>query len=76
MFAFRADTATRVAAGGHHVDGVVQASVDKVQPHPTVMRILNDAGVARYPARDIEEGLRRDRILMCGHLTTAPAALV
>jgi ADP-ribose pyrophosphatase YjhB (NUDIX family) len=75
MFAFRADSGTRVAAGGHHVDGVVQASVDDVQPHPTVMRILNDAGVARYAAQDIEEGLRRGGILMRGHLTTAPAAL-
>ncbi|MFI6163123.1 NUDIX hydrolase [Micromonospora haikouensis] len=76
MFAFRAETATRVADGGHHVDGVIQASVDEVQPHPTVMRILNDAGVGRYTAQDIEEGLRRDGILMRGHLTTTAGALV
>ncbi|MEH1017690.1 hypothetical protein V6U90_32025 [Micromonospora sp. CPCC 206060] len=54
---------------------MLQASVDEVQPHPTVMQILNDAGVARYPARDIEEGLRRNGILMRDHLTAAPAAL-
>lgn len=75
MFAFRAGTATRVAAGGHHVDGVLQVAVEEAQPHPTVMQILNDAGVARYPARDIEEGLRRDGILMSGHLTAAVGAL-
>ncbi|MBO4205585.1 NUDIX domain-containing protein [Micromonospora echinofusca] len=76
MFAFRAGTAIRVAAGGHHVDGVLQAPVDEVQPHPTVMRILNDAGVARYPLRDIEEGLRRDGILMRGHPIAAQAVVV
>ncbi|WBB78585.1 NUDIX hydrolase [Micromonospora sp. WMMD882] len=75
MFAFRAGTATRVTSGGHHVDGIVQAPVDEVQPHPTVMRILNDAGVGRYSARDIEEGLRRDGILMRGHLSAASADL-
>ncbi|MFI6163481.1 NUDIX hydrolase [Micromonospora haikouensis] len=69
MFAFHAGTATQVAAGGHHVEGVLQAAVDDVQPHPTVMQILNDAGVARYPVRDIEAGLCRDGILMRGHLT-------
>ncbi|WP_223884483.1 NUDIX hydrolase [Micromonospora craniellae] len=69
MFAFHAGTATQVTAGGHHVDGVLQAAVDDVQPHPTVMQILNDAGVAHYPARDIKAGLRRDGILMRGHLT-------
>ncbi|GGM10257.1 NUDIX hydrolase [Micromonospora yangpuensis] len=75
MIAFRAGTATRVTAGGHHVDGVLQASVDEVQPHPTVMRILNDAGVASYPAQDIEQGLRRNGILMDGHLIATTAAL-
>jgi ADP-ribose pyrophosphatase YjhB (NUDIX family) len=75
MFAFRAGTATRVTAGGHHVDGVLQASVDEVQPHPTVMRILNDADVASYPAQDIEQGLRRNGILMDGHLIATAAAL-
>ncbi|SCE79196.1 8-oxo-dGTP diphosphatase [Micromonospora marina] len=75
MFAFRAGTATRVTGGGHHVDGVLQASVDEVQPHPTVMQILNDAGVASYPARDIEQAMRRDGILMCGHLAAATGAL-
>ncbi|MEV4197451.1 NUDIX hydrolase [Micromonospora globbae] len=76
MFAFRADAARRVAAGGHHVDAVMEALVDEVQPHPTVMRILNDAGVARYTARDIEEGLRRDGILMRGFPVAAAAVTV
>ncbi|SCL35997.1 NUDIX hydrolase [Micromonospora aurantiaca (nom. illeg.)] len=71
MFAFRSGTAIQVTAGGHHVDGVLQAAVDDVQPHPTVMQILNDAGVARYPARDIKAGLYRDGILMRGHLTAS-----
>ncbi|WP_327023090.1 NUDIX hydrolase [Micromonospora sp. NBC_01739] len=75
MFAFRAGTATRVTVGGHHVGGVLQASVDEVQPHPTVMRILNDAGAASYPAQDIEQGLRRNGILMGGHLIATAAAL-
>jgi 8-oxo-dGTP diphosphatase len=66
MFAFRAGTAARVAAGGHHVDGVMESPVHDVRPHPTVMQILNDAGVAQYPPQEIEEGLRRDGILMRG----------
>jgi 8-oxo-dGTP diphosphatase len=64
MFAFRATGAIRVAAGGHHVDEIVEAATSDVRPHPTVMRILNDAGVAGYAAEDIEDGLRRDAILM------------
>ncbi len=46
---FHAGTATHVPAAGHHVDGVLQAAVNDVQPRPTVMQVLNDAGVARYP---------------------------
>ncbi|SCL20686.1 hypothetical protein GA0074692_0948 [Micromonospora pallida] len=46
-----------------------------MQPHPTVMRILNNVGVARYATQDIEDRLRRDAILMCGRLTTTPATL-
>lgn len=65
MFAFLAgpDTA-RTGAGGHHVDEVLTAMPDQVRPHPTVMRILNDAGVARYRGEEIEAGLRRDAITM------------
>jgi 8-oxo-dGTP diphosphatase len=75
MFAFRADTATRVAAGGHHVDGVMEALVGDVRPHPTVMQILNDAGAAQYPGQEIEDGLRRDGILMRGFLPDVAAAV-
>jgi hypothetical protein len=65
MFAFLAgqDTA-RPGAGGHHVDEVLTAVPDQVRPHPTVMRILNDAHVARYSSEEIEAGLRRDGITM------------
>lgn len=66
MFAFRAGAAVRVAAGGHNVDEVVQAPVRAVRPHPTAMRILNDAGVARYSPHDVEAGLRREGIVMRG----------
>jgi ADP-ribose pyrophosphatase YjhB (NUDIX family) len=75
MFAFRAGSAVRVAAGGHHVDEVVQAPVHDVQPHPTVMQILNDAGMAQYRPHDIEEGLRRDGILMRGFSVGVAAAV-
>jgi 8-oxo-dGTP diphosphatase len=56
--------ATRTGAGGHHVDEVLAAAPDQVRPHPAVMWILNDAGVARYSRKDIEAGLRRDAITM------------
>ncbi|MFI6163133.1 hypothetical protein ACIA59_24665 [Micromonospora haikouensis] len=61
MFPFHAGTATPWRPTGI-MDGVLQATVDDV---------LNDAGVARYPTRDIEAGLRRDGILMRGHLPAA-----
>ena len=65
MFAFLADgDAVRISAGGHHVDGVLDAGVDEVCPHPTVMRILNDAGVAHYEPEAVEAHLRRDAITM------------
>ncbi|MET8147820.1 NUDIX hydrolase [Actinoplanes sp. NPDC049668] len=75
MFAFRAGDAARVAVGGHHVDEVMQAAVHDVQPHPTVMQILNDAGVARYPVADIEAGLRRDHIVMRGFPIGSPVSV-
>ncbi len=75
MFAFLADAdAVRISAGGHHVDGVHEAVVDEVCPHPTVMRILNDAGVGRYQPEQIEAGLRRDGIAMRCFPVATPAA--
>jgi ADP-ribose pyrophosphatase YjhB (NUDIX family) len=66
MFAFRADgeVALRAGTGGHHVDGVLQARVEDVRPHPTVMRILNDAGLADYPEDDIAAELAADKVLV------------
>jgi 8-oxo-dGTP diphosphatase len=49
---------------GHHVGEVRQVPWDEVRPHPTVMQILNDAGVAQYLDAEIKEGLRRDGITM------------
>jgi 8-oxo-dGTP pyrophosphatase MutT (NUDIX family) len=66
MFAFLAagEVRLREGFGGHHVDGVLQAPVEQVRPHPTVMRILNDAGMGRYRADEIEAGLSADGITM------------
>lgn len=48
MFAFLSDRPAVVPAGfaGDHVGDVVQVAPQRLRPHPTVMRILNDAGVA------------------------------
>ncbi len=66
MFAFLAGGQTPLREGfaGDHVDGILQAVVDQVRPHPTVMRILNDAGVAGYDPADIDAGLVADGIAM------------
>jgi 8-oxo-dGTP diphosphatase len=83
MFAFRAEHAAVVPEGFHgDVGEVVQVPPDTVRPHPTVMRILNDAGVADYPAADIETALAADRIAMTCHpffltgLGGSPSSLV
>jgi len=65
MFAFLAGPdAVRIADGGHHVDEVVLAEPDRVRPHPTVMRILTDAGAATYDPGDVERELRDAGIAM------------
>lgn len=74
MFAFLSPTPARVPAGftGDHVGAVVQADPGAVRPHPTVMRILNDAGVAGYDDAAIEAGLAADGITMCCLRTDGP----
>lgn len=66
MYVFRADDPVAVPPGfvGHHVTEVRQARPEEMRPHPTDMRILNDAGVADYADADIEEGLARDGVSM------------
>ena len=83
MFAFRAEQSAVVPEGFHgDVGKIVQVPWDTVRPHPTVMRILNDAGVAGYPASDIETALAADRITMTCHpfslagLGSSPSSLV
>lgn len=77
MFAFLAEGEfpLRAGRGGHHVDGVFQARVEDVRPHPTVMRILDDAGVGRYDEGDVAAALAADGIAMTCHAILAPAVL-
>jgi 8-oxo-dGTP diphosphatase len=66
MFAFLADGVTAAPDGfdGHHVAGVRQHRPSCVRTHPTVMRILRDAGVADYPLAEIDAALAREGITM------------
>jgi 8-oxo-dGTP pyrophosphatase MutT (NUDIX family) len=70
MWAYRSQVARipdRFA--GHHVTGVRQCRWDAMEPHPTDMPILNDAGVAAYPRAVIEDRLAGERIMMASVLT-------
>ena len=71
MWAYRSRSTGRVPAEftGHHVGGVVQARWDELEPHPTDMPILNDAGAAAYPRELIEDRMARDGIRMTNLLT-------
>jgi 8-oxo-dGTP diphosphatase len=71
MWAYRSKDARRVPAqfSGHHVAGVRQARWDEMEPHPTDMPILNDAGVAAYPRELIEDRMARESICMANVLT-------
>lgn len=71
MYVFVATQPCVVPKGfrGHHVSEVVQAPPDMLRPHPTDMRILNDAGVANYAEADIQAGLDRDAITMTSYRT-------
>lgn len=54
---------------GHHVTAVRQGRWDQVEPHPTDMPILNDAGAAAYPRELIAGRLAREQIAMASLLT-------
>lgn len=54
---------------GHHVSGVRQERWDRLEPHPTDMPILNDAGVAAYPRELIADRLAGEQISMSSLLT-------
>jgi 8-oxo-dGTP diphosphatase len=71
MWAYRSEDAVRVPArfSGHHVAAVRQARWDEVEPHPTDMPILNDAGAAGYPRGLIEDRLDVEGICMANVLT-------
>lgn len=77
MFAFLSDTAAVVPSGfaGDHVGEVVQVAPQGLRPHPTVMRILNDAGVAVYPDDEIDAWLARDGITMVSLRTGSPVVV-
>lgn len=55
--------------GGHHVGAVRQERWDRLEPHPTDMPILNDAGAAAYPGELIAGRLAREQIAMTNLLT-------
>jgi 8-oxo-dGTP diphosphatase len=71
MWAYRGERTVVVPDGfaGHYVGGVRQERWDRLEPHPTDMPILNDAGVAAYPRELIAERLACERITMTGLLT-------
>ena len=71
MWAYRSPRAGQVPAGfaGHHVGAVRQERWDRLEPHPTDMPILNDAGAAAYPRELIEDQLVREQITMTSLLT-------
>jgi len=55
MSAFLAEGVAMVPDGfdRHHVTAVRQERPSEIRPHPAVMRILRDAGVADYAETDI-----------------------
>jgi 8-oxo-dGTP pyrophosphatase MutT (NUDIX family) len=71
MWAYRSRQVVEVAEGfvGHHVTGVQQVEWDVLEPHPTDMPILNDAGAAGYAGELIEDRMRREGIVMTNLLT-------
>lgn len=71
MWAYLSECAGEVPAGfaGHHVGAVRQERWDRLEPHPTDMPILNDAGAAAYPRELIEGRLAAQNITMTSLLT-------
>lgn len=66
IWAYRSKHILQVPEGfqGHHVTGIRQAPWSAVEPHPTDMPILNDAGAAAYAQEMIENWMRREGIVM------------
>ena len=71
MWAYRAGRVGVVPDefAGHHVGAVHQERWDRLEPHPTDMPILNDAGAAAYPWELIADRLAREQIAMTSLLT-------
>lgn len=71
VWAYRSKNLAQVPAGfsGHHVTGVRQVRWDALEPHPTDMPILNDAGAAAYGRELIEDRMRHEGILMTNLLS-------
>ena len=71
MWAYRSQRTATVPDGfaGHHVGGVRQERWDRLEPHPTDMPILNDAGASAYPRELIAGLLGREQISMTSPLT-------
>jgi 8-oxo-dGTP diphosphatase len=78
MFAFLADGPVPLPAGETAdlgVGEVIQGEPAVVRPHPTVMRILNDAGVASFDQSEIDRLLDQDGISMLCLPTGSPVVL-
>jgi 8-oxo-dGTP diphosphatase len=76
MFAFLAAAPVALSAPATDDQGVgevVQGLPAAVRPHPTVMRILNDAGVADFDPTEIDTALAAHRITMRCLQTRSPA---
>ncbi len=71
MWAYRSERAGVIPDRftGHHVSAVRQERWDRLEPHPTDMPILNDAGAAAYPRELIAGRLERKQITMTSLLT-------
>jgi 8-oxo-dGTP diphosphatase len=71
MWAYRGERIATVPDrfAGHHVGGVRQERWDRLEPHPTDMPILNEAGAAAYPRALIADRLAREQITMTCLLT-------
>jgi 8-oxo-dGTP diphosphatase len=66
VWTYRGKQVLRPPSGfaGHHVTGVRQARWDELEPHPTDLPILNDAGAASYAREVIAARLTAEGITM------------
>jgi 8-oxo-dGTP diphosphatase len=82
VWAYRSKNPAKVPAGfcGHHVADVQQVRWNALEPHPTDMPILNDAGVAAYARELIEDRMKGEGIVMTNllneHVYGAAGALL